>query len=114
MLKNVSLSVLVVLTSEALLQIYCSNYKQKHVTPKLFSSISCWNKLRALLNPFHLHRESSKQMAGQKLASGLECTWGHSLSAQALLKVTFPCPVAVLLRVFRPSVAEVPTSKCRK
>lgn len=74
MLKNVSLCVLVVLTSETLLQIYCSNYKQKHVTPKLFSSTTCWNQLRALLNPLHLQRKTSKQMAGQKFASGLECT----------------------------------------
>lgn len=87
MLKNVSLSALVVLTSEALLQIYCSNYKQKHATLKLFSSATCWNQLYVLLNPFHLQRDAPKQMAVQKPAFGLGCSWGHSLPVQALLKV---------------------------
>lgn len=58
MLKNASLSVLVVLTSEILLQIYCCNCKQKHVTLKLFSRATCWNELCAVLNPFSFFKET--------------------------------------------------------
>lgn len=58
MLKNASLSVLVVLTSEILFQIYCCNCKQKHVTLKLFSRATCWNELCAVLNPFSFFKET--------------------------------------------------------